>query len=284
MLDLETRLFVRHDDNSSFVDRDNDSQDYSRDSFGLVLIAAEDYLYFGYRKAVNAVYIEMAIANTNANTFTFEYHKDDGVTPAFTAVPSFSDETKGFTRSGFLVWERNLEDEAKVTIDSQEAFWYRLKPSADHSVGTIMQALSIVFSDDNDLAEKVANISAYLVSGSSSHILSHVAARKTIIQDLRNSGKLKIDPNTGRFKNLNMFDLLDIGQIREASTWKALSIIFDDVSDRPDDKYNQRALKYNSRYKTHLNQLQFLSIDVNDDGRQDINEEQASTTVAILRR
>lgn len=283
MLDLENRLFVFHDDNSVFTDHSNSAQDYARDEFAIELDKDNDYLYIGYRKAINTIFVEMNTVNSIANSFTLERFNDD--TSAFVEIDTFSDDTKGLTRSGFIVWERNLEDEGKTEINGQEAFWYRLRPSATHSAGTKIQGLNNVFSDDQDLREQVSSIlSTSFLAGADSHILSHVAARKQIIQDLRNSGKLKVDTTTGRFKNLNLFDILDVGQIRDASKWKTLNIIFDDLSDRTDDKWEQKARKYNSRYKTTFGQLQFLAIDVDDDGRTDINEEQASATTLVLRR
>lgn len=279
MQNLETRLFVFHDDDSTFSDHSNAAQDYARDEFAVELDKDNDYLYIGFRKSINAVFIEMNAANANANSFTFEYYKG-----TWSAITNFSDETKGFVRSGFLVWDRNLTDEEAVTIDGQEAFWYRLRPSVTHSAGTILQGLNIVFSDDSDLQSEVMNISSYIASGATSHILSHVAARDKINQDLRNKGYVKLNVATGRFEDLNVFDILNIEQLREASKWKALATIFDDVSDSPDDKYNQRAKKYNSRYKAVMGQLQFLGIDSDDDGKQDINEEQMSATTLILRR
>ncbi len=280
MLDLKTRLYLFHDNNTVFSDHSNAAQDYSRDSFAIELSSTEDYLYIGYRKPINSIYVEMSTANTTANSFTFEYYNGT----AWAAITPFSDETKGFTRSGFLVWERNLTDDTATTVDSQEAFWYRLRPSVDHSVGTIIQGLNIVFSDDNDLQTEVANISAYLASGTTSHILSHVAARDKINQDLRNSGKVKLNTSTGRFKDINVFDVLNIEQLRELSKWKTLATIFDDVSDRPDDKYDQRSRKYNNRYKSGFNKLQFLGLDDDDDGVADRTEELASCTARILRR
>jgi hypothetical protein len=280
MLDIETRLFVFHDDDGTFIDFSNDAQDYGRDKFAVEMIAAEDNLYIGFRKPVNSLYVEMNTPNTEANTLSIKYFKDT----AFSSLSPVSDETKGLTRSGFILWGRNLVDEVKTTVNGQEAFWYQIKVSADHSATTKIQAINSVFSDDNDLRSEIANIDSYRVSTASSHILSHVSARDAIMQDLRNSGRIKLNVNTGRFKDLNIFDVLNIEQLREASKWKTLSIIFDDVSDKIDDKYDQRARKYNTRYKAVMNNLQFLGLDVDDDGKADISEEQASITALILRR
>lgn len=279
MLNLENRLFVFHDDDSTFINHTNAAQDYARDDFSVALDSANDFLYVGFRKPINSIYVELKTPNTNANTFTFEYFNGTD----FVDIPTFSDETKGFIRSGFLIWERNLTDEASTTINSQEAFFYRLQPSVTHSA-TEIQGLNIVFSDDSDLKLEVNNIDDFLPSGASSHILSHVGARDKLIMDLRLKGYIKRNRNSGRFKDLNVFDILNIQQLRDSSKWQALSNIFDDLSDRSDDKWAQKAAKFSSRYKSVRDQIQFLGIDADDDGLADINEEQASSTTRFQRR
>lgn len=287
MQNKETRLFVFHDDNSSFSDFSNEAQDYSRDNFSLELVNAEDYLYIGYNKPINAVYLELETANTNANTLDIEYFEDDGGgSPDFVDIPSFLDETKGFTRNGFITWERNLTDEAKTTINSQEAFWYRIRPSADFSAGTSVRGLNIVFADDQDLKTVVPNIlssNKFLATGQTSHILAHVAARDAIVQDLRNNGKFKVDLNTGRLKDFNEFDLLKISQFREAAKFKALVVIFEDLSDATNDFYSNRAVKFEREYNKSM-EMVFANIDLDNDGLQDSFEELAPNNPMVVRR
>jgi hypothetical protein len=286
MLDLENRLFIFHDDDSSFSDHSIAAQDYSRDEFAVELDKDDDYLYIGHTKPINSVYIEMSTANTNANTFTFQYYKGNADTPAWAAVPKFADESKGMTRNGFLSWERNLTDEGVVTINSQEAYWYRLRPSATHASGTEIQGINSVFSDDNDLKTLVPSIagSDYYATGASSHILAHVAARDFIIQNLRNDGKLKVDVSTGRISDINIFDVLKIEQLNQASKLKALEIIFDDLSDREDDKWHQKARQFGSMYNFAYGKLQFLNLDTDNDGVSDRHEEMRSASMILVRR
>lgn len=284
---LETRLFIHHDDNSSFNDISNEAQDYARDTTAIVLHNSEDYLYIGFRKPINAIYFEMATANTNANSFAFQYYTGSASVPAWTSITAnqHNDESKGWTRSGFLNWERNLIDEGSVEINSQTAFWYRLRPSAEHSAGTILRGINIVFSDDQDLRTAVPSItnSKFLAAGETSHILSHVGARDEMIQEMRNSGKFKINFNTGEFKDFNAFDLLQIGQLREASKWKTLSTIFNDLVDSIDDPFLERAMGYDKKYNAAM-ATYFLNIDIDDDGVEDVFEELVSDTPSITRR
>ena len=229
------RLHVFYDNNSVFSDITDSMVDYGRDTEAIVIIAAEDKLYTGYRKPINAEYIEMATANTNVNTMTVKYYNGT----AFAAVVGYYDRTKGLTRSGFVSWDRNQTTEAVTTIDGQEAYWYEHTFSADHSAGTILGGLNIVFSDDEDLKEEHFQILDYLdtAGGENSYILKHVAARNEIIQKLRNDGRFKHNISNGNLSDLDAFDLLNFEQVREASKYLVLSKLFFNRSDAPDDAY-----------------------------------------------
>ena len=66
MIDPKTKLTVLHDDNSTFVDHSDNAADYTRDTFDVTLVAAEDKFYMGFTKPFSGVYAEFTTANTNA--------------------------------------------------------------------------------------------------------------------------------------------------------------------------------------------------------------------------
>ena len=280
MQNLQTRLTVLHDDDGSFTDHSTSAQDYSRDAFSLVLTTSEDNLYIGYFKPINAVYIETGTANTNSTDLTLKYYNGT----SFTAVSDFIDESKGITRSGFVRWDRNLTDETKTTVNSSEKYWYQLSYDATFSAGTTIQGLNIVFADDQDLKTRVPAItsSKFLPSGETTQILAHVAARDEIIQQLRNHGKFMQSVANAEFKDVDAFSLLEIEQIREAAKFKALQIIFEDLTDSPEDIYMERAKMYKSEFDRAMN-LFFLSLDSDDDGFLDRGEELRSFTPRLRR-
>ncbi len=69
MLDDRTQLFVFHDDNTVFDDLSQSMQDYGRNEEVVDLVAADDFLYVGFVKPINALFVEMNTANTVTNTF-----------------------------------------------------------------------------------------------------------------------------------------------------------------------------------------------------------------------
>lgn len=284
MLNLNTELTVLHDDNSVFLDRSSVAQSFVRDTFVLDYTVSEDALYIGYRKPVNVFYIDLTVLNTVSASLTLEYYKG-GDTNAFTSL-DHSDDTMGLSRSGFVQWERNPEDEEEVGINGTELYWYKLTWDATLTSTTEIRAINIIFSDDSDLRTYVPSITAsrYLPNNETTHVLSHVASRNHILQRLVNDGKIKINFSNGEFSEVNQFDILDVNQLREASTLKTLSIIYGDLSDSPDDKYQIKADMYERFFENTYVNLKFLNIDVDDDGIEDQFEELNSASPEIVRR
>lgn len=278
MLQTKNKLTVFHDNNSAFSDYSYEALDFARDTFTIDLVASQDYLYVGFSKPINTFYVELSTANTNANTFTAQYHNGS----SWASITNYHDDTKGLTRSGFMSWDRNLEDESSTEINSSTKYFYRFKPSADHS-STIISGLNIVFADDLDLKREFYEIANYLPGSESSFILSHVATRDHIIQELRNDGRYKSDLNTGKLKDITAFDLLDISQVKLAATYLCLSKIFSNVSDREDDLYFFKSRGYMSLYNESM-KLFYLNMDQDDDGIEDEGERMAPATPRLIRR
>lgn len=264
MIDPRTKLTVLHDDNSSFTDNTNKAADYTRDTFTHDLIAAEDYLYIGYTKPFAYAYVELETANTNANTFTAEVYDGTSWVDA-----SMHDSTMGFTRSGYLEWDKSDMD--TTTVNSLDRYWLRLKPSADHS-STVYRGINLVFSEDAAMKAEFFEIdnSNLLPTGESSHITTHVAARNTIIQQLRSQGYIKDHVTTGE-ANINQWDLHDIYEIRQGATHLALSKIFFNLSDSVDDNWWQKYKEYQDKYEESM-RLAKLTLDLDDDGAEDTDE------------
>lgn len=275
MLKTKNKLTILDDNNSSFTDYSIQGLDYDRDTFTITLDSSTSYLYVGFFKPINVFYIELGTANTNAGTITGEYY--NGTT--FASLDGFYDETASLTRSGFVQWDRGQDDEEVTTIDSVELFWYRFRPSVTHSA-TVIKGLNIVFSDDTDLKREHFEISDFLPTGETSHILSQVASRDEIIQAIRNGGLFK--QRSGTRNDITAFDLHDIGQIKMASTYLCLSKIFGAVTDDPDDVYKIKSDGFYSKYAIAV-KTPFIDIDKDDDGIKDNNENKVFRTTRIFR-
>ncbi len=287
MLDIRNRLYVFWDDNGTFSDLSQSLLDYSRDFETVGLSSSDDYLFVGFEKPINGFYVELETANTVANSFSLEYYNGT----SFSAVDELLDESKGWTRSGFVSWARPVDSttaqtiEEATTINSQEAFWYRIRPSADHDAGTQLRGLGVVFSDDRDIQEHEPRLvkTSFIPSGQNSHILSHVAARDEIIQDIRKRELSKKNSSNVFAEDIFALDLLDFKQLRMASKYKAMELIYNGLSDNPDDVYAVQSTKYKLDYEDAF-KLFLLDLDLNDDGDLDSNDRRTQSSTRFTSR
>jgi len=286
---LNDDLFVFHDDNASFVDLSNDMRDYLRDDTAITFVAAEDALLLGLYKPFNQIFAELTTAQIEGAALTFEI--SNGTT--FTALDVI-DQTKSFTRSGFINWDRDNETWASQTINGKDLFWVRI--TADIDFTATFRGLNMLFADDNDLLAESPRIDKFLPKDETSFVKYHVSARDSIVQTLRNGGNAKLDRGTDNsfsffdfgfgnapIKNITKWDLLDAGEIRDAAKYLTLSKIYNDNSRNVDDKeyqkYNDAENSFGAAFK-----LFFMSIDFNDDGDTDKNVEQmALNDITVLK-
>jgi hypothetical protein len=242
-----------------------------------ITLLDSEYIYIGYKKPINAIYVAMSTVNTNTSVVSLEFY--NGTTWA--EPEGLTDKTQGLTRSSWISWDRNQEDEAKTTINTVELYWYRL--SVDVSTSAVVYlGINLLLSDDIMIKEVEPHLLStdFYPTGYTSFIPFHQAAKNEIIQRLRNEGKGTYNGET--FNDLNVFDLLDFTQLSEASKYFALSQIYFNLSDSVDDKYWQKFENYLARYNEAY-RVFFLSLDSNDDGLQDVAEKQTFKSGLIQR-
>ena len=110
-----------------------------------------------------------------------------------------------------------------------------------------------------------------------------------MVQALRNGGYRKFEEInnitniTKKYMNITKWDLLELGEVREAAKYLALSKIFFDVSENVDDKDFQKYSEFKSMYGQAFD-LFYLSLDKDDDGEiDDATERLADNNIEILK-
>jgi hypothetical protein len=265
------------------IDLSKKVKDFGTASVSLELQSSE-YLYVGFDKPFKQFFIELSTKSTSGGLLTAEYF--DG--SIWSPLESLLDETENFTKSGFLFFEKP-STWAATTVDGEEKFFIRLATDTNHSVGTELQGLAILLSNDLDLEGVRSNIVSKHNNGAS-WVLKHEQARKDIIQALRNRGNRIVknaDKNNPlveqglRFADLTEFDLLEPEQLRQASLYLVLSMIYlDELSDNEEDKFFRQGERYERKYSENFN-LFYLQIDFDDDGISDNNETVVTTSTAL---
>lgn len=282
MIDKRSSLTILHEDNSVFSDHSHKLAAFGRDNLTLDLTAAEDNLYVGFEKPIHSFYIDIPTPDGGEGSLTLEYWNGSSWVSTF----ELSDDTFGLYRSGFVRWrnsEKNtISDQAENEVNGIKKFWYRLSFDTNRTVG--VSGLNLVFSDDYELSLEQPFISdSEFLGSASSHIKTHAAVRREILQKFNDKDYFKYDDETGRKEDINAWDLLDIDEVRLAATYLALSKIYSQLSDNPEDVWNEKSGKYKEKYDKFIN-LARLSVDFNDDGIKDDAENSVTFKSRILTR
>lgn len=256
-------LTVLLSDDDVFTDITIKMESFLRDSLTHSFVAIEDYIYVGYYKPIDQFFVDFSTVSTETHTVTLEYY--DG--SDFSEL-TIKDYTNDFSRSGFIKWTKPT-DEEKTTVDSVELYWYRLSLSADSTEDIVITGISNIFCDDFDLSEIDPVITDYLPPSKLTFAGFHQSARNEIIQRLNNSGNFKL--SSGSLTEINIYDLLDISEFKEAAKYLTASKIFESMSDQVNDNFSVKSERYKSLYESSFN-LYAKTIDSNDNGTLDSGE------------
>jgi len=262
-------------------------KDYLSNEAALPLEVGQ-YLYVGYYKPFKNMYLEFSTHNTEVAKIDLEYF--DGSN--WVELPNVIDETENFIKSGFVYFPRPANWKSTEVLDD-DLFYLRVKTDVNLSVGTILKGLNILLSNDDDLAGIRSNIVSKHNNGES-WVEKHEAARKHVIQQLRNLGYRKATPAADSpiyyadekedsilYSDLTAFDLLEPFELREAAKFYALSFIYlDELSDEEDDKWYRNGLRHEKRAAQALN-VYMLKIDSDDDGKEDTEESEGNTGTVL---
>jgi len=261
--------YVFFSNNGSFTDYSLVLNDWQRGTATLDYTTAQDYIYIGRYKPFSKLYFDLSTPNTATETLTLEYYDDDD--SAWTELTPDLDDTVGMTRSGWLKWTIP-STWGDVAVNSETLYWVRLSYDASFSPAAVFNAVGLILCDDYDLKKKVPNISDYVPSGYTTHVLAEIAAMDEIVQRFRAEGKYKVSASTGIATDVDEWDLHRIEQINQAATFKALELIFRRESNATDDSFWQKAEHFAGEYEKAYGSA-LLSMDADDSGFEGVDEQ-----------
>lgn len=235
-------------------------------------------IFIGSTKPLSKIYIEL-----DAREETTEIVVESWNGSAFTPIDFVIDETFGLVQSGFISWPESIDQEKTDYDSTGKKYWIKLTANSNPEEVSI-HGINLVLSNDADLSF-VPNISDFLPDNSTSFIAFHQEARDIIVQMLRNSGKniSHYDSETLiETRQVEVFDLLDIEEFRNASKYLALHLIFDHISKSDEDTYFQKSQRYYERFLGSYNS-NLVSIDTNSNGKTDTIENLAVQFIRIIR-
>ena len=274
-MDLRTKLDVIYSDGGVETNYSAEAQDFSRDNFQATM-TTDDFIYVGFRKPVNALYVAMEVVNTINSSLSFEYYG-----PLGWKSLTVSDDTKALQRNGFMTWER-VDDSEEVAVAGKTQHWVRI--AADDDIDPVtFQAINLILADDNDIRQEVPALidDCFYPSGQTSHLLQHVATKNYILSRLKYKQYIKYNSTTGD-QNINEWDILDIYEFRQAAVYHVIAQIYLGLSDDPEDTYWAKYDEYMKKFdQAFVNGL--TTIDTDDDGEVDQVEKRQIKSVRWAR-
>lgn len=272
MKDILTRPIILHSTPSNFTDVSDALCDFSQDT-ATITMSTNDAIYIGFEKPINSLFCWPSTPSTSNRSLTVSLY--DSTTSSWNSVSSI-DDTKGFTRAGFVQWILPT-DHQQVTcnVNSISNYWSKITVSAATSA-TVFRAISGIFSDDNELVKEFPKImDASFLLGQSNHFLIHETCRNDIVQYFRRKGMKRLG-NDCYWKKFSHWDIMDIDEIKTAATYLALSKIFNNVSNsaKEGDNWTAKSREYKKAYDKAID-VAYLTWDQLSNGA--INESQART-------
>jgi len=264
MIESKSILSVKSYISSNYTDITYKMREFQRDLVTLTLLSSE-YLYIGYDKPINCFYVNLNSSLTES-TLNLEFWNGS----AWSTCMGLEEDTLGLSRSGFIRFNRDQVNQASNTIDNTTKYWYRLSTSNTRTE-LILAGINLIFVNDYDLLMEQPFITmSEFLSGQTSHILIHNSVKNEIIQYFRTKDYYKIDSN-GLKQDINIWDLLEIDEIKQAAVLLAISKIYFNQSDAKGDIWESKSYEYRARY-LKIVEAGSLSIDYNDNGKKDVNE------------
>jgi hypothetical protein len=249
MQDLKDKLTVLHTtDGVAFADKSADAFDLLRGSLTVSVM-----FYVGFRKPVNTLFFAVPTSNSNAGTWTVSYY--DGTWKALDA----HFDSPSFTESGFVRWLEPAS-ETSIATGGKTLYWYKFTHSTSSSVS--LSGIGPLLCSAHDIEDLDFNVD----EPSDTKLKAMVAARNYMCKEMQ----------------ISAWDLLNVPDVSDAATFYALYVLYSNRSDRPDDHYAILASDYLEKYKA-LKSKVAVTIDRDDDGKQDDGERQTSRTVYFER-
>lgn len=222
-------------------------------------------IYIGFSKPIKNFYVHLKTPSLTDMALIFQHSTTSGMT----AIPNVFDETRGFSKSGFIQYEEIGVN--NFSVNGMQKYWIKIS-SPLNSEEISLCAINMLLNSIYDLTAKYPQINEedFLLGKASLHVAIE-NARNEIVARL-----VRLGIETNQKTRITVFDLLDIQEIREASTCLTLANIFEMVSDNNEDKFFRLSKAFFKKYDDSI-KLFTLTIDKNQTGIQENQKSQILT-------
>lgn len=123
-----------------------------------------------------------------------------------------------------------------------------------------------LFSNDGDLVTHDSNILNFVPDGRNSWLNEHRRSQEIIMATFRKAGIIDINAEP-----LTVANVVDIEEVRQWSVFMTLRRIMDNISNSNDDVFYRDARDYEQK-EAEFSDIQFVRLDLDNDGRDEIGE------------
>lgn len=145
-------------------------------------------------------------------------------------------------------------------------------------IHVLSQEEDSLWSSDKDLVGYEPDILKYLIPGKNSYINIHRKAQNEILDWF---DEQRIYDKDG--ERLTKSSILKTDDLKRMSVMKSLQIIFDGISNKPDDVFSKKAEEYNKKFLS-ASERGRIRFDFNKDGEQGKTENVDNMSMRISRR
>ena len=232
-------------------------------------LTTSDEFYVGFKEKFQTRYFLPSTVSTGSATLTVKYWTGT----AWAAVEDLVDQTRGFTRAGFISWS-NLSGWTKkeqTGVADVELYWIEITVSSTLT-SCVLQCVENIFCDDLLLRSyypEFVSDSRYLPAGRTTFIDQFVAAKDLVVTRLKQDSIIQDESQ-----------ILDINQVAIAATHATAWIIAEPIAKSDEDREAAKDM-----YRKFNNELtkSYKSFDLDNSGAIDVAEENIGT-VFIARR
>lgn len=179
-------------------------------------------------------------------------------------------------KNWFLDWSyagvsRTVTATVRVTTDGSP-----VSKTVDFDI--ITPADDLLFSDDGDLLALENEVLNYVPGGRTSWLNVHRKAQEIILGEIDERGIQNTDGS-----RITKDQIIEVDDVKRWSTYLALAIIFENISNEPGDTFALKAAGFTDSARFHA-ERSFLRIDFNKDGTATKGEQEPVRSSRLIRQ
>jgi len=233
-----------------------------------VELDTETPVYIGYYKPFDSASFQIDSVGTMAVSYEINS----------TAITAY-DFTEDFIRDGDVQWAKPASWVAE-TIGGREAYWIKLSSVGSNPV--TFKGIGVLFCGDKDVESVYPSALGGNISNADIRAQIYRGVTDYIMQKFVNRGFTRTANADGSIESITIHDLLRKNEVKEAASFYAVSQILRNASDSDDDVYGQHANYYQGKAFDILNSLYKLTIDLDDDGTESVEENISATKAGSI--